>query len=82
MEGTLRRASTATPLSRLPEAVLPVAFDSDWAQAELSSYFKQHPEKLSLQLDRIMDRLRQSHGDMQGFILKLDTMVGHGQNDR
>ena len=49
--------------------------ESDWAQSELSSYFKQHPDKLSLQLDRIMDKLRLSQGDMQGFILELDTMV-------
>jgi hypothetical protein len=74
MQPALRRAATASPLGRVPEVPV-VVDDNDWAQAELSSYFKQHPEKLSAQLDRIMDKLREAKGDMQGFIVELDGMV-------
>lgn len=76
MQGNLRRALTALPVRHsVPESAECPLDPYDWAQAELSSYFKQHPEKLSNQLDRIMDRLRASQGDMQGFIVELDGMV-------
>ncbi|GIL85308.1 hypothetical protein Vretimale_10734 [Volvox reticuliferus] len=78
MQGGFRRAATAMPLrhsvSDIPASNSPVD-NTDWAQAELSSYFKQHPEKLSFQLDRIMDKLRASQGDMQGFIFELDVLI-------
>ncbi|GLC43479.1 hypothetical protein PLESTB_001561600 [Pleodorina starrii] len=77
MQGSLRRAATA-PRRSVPEIPkeMPVFLDNDeWAQSELSSYFKLHPEKLSSQLDRIMDKLRESQGDMQTFILQLDRMI-------
>ncbi|GLI60473.1 hypothetical protein VaNZ11_002632 [Volvox africanus] len=84
MQGGLRRAATAMPLRRsapdIPASNSPMD-NTDWAQAELSSYFKQHPEKLSFQLDRIMDKLRASQGDMQGFIFELDVLIDELNSD-
>ncbi|EFJ50507.1 hypothetical protein VOLCADRAFT_103959 [Volvox carteri f. nagariensis] len=77
MDGPLRRSITTAPVRRSVSEIQssPVVDNTDWAQAELSSYFKQHPEKLSFQLDRIMDKLRASEGDMQRFIVELDVMI-------
>ncbi|GFR48220.1 hypothetical protein Agub_g10080 [Astrephomene gubernaculifera] len=79
MQRGIRRASTALSSRASIASEAPVtqpAWDSDWAQSELSSYFKQHPEKLTHQLDRIVASLRRSQGsDMQAFIMELDGII-------
>eukprot|EP00198_Chlamydomonas_reinhardtii_P000394 XP_001689729.1 predicted protein [Chlamydomonas reinhardtii] len=74
-----RRAVTAMGTRSVPPpppVACTVDTGSEWAQAELSTYFKSHPEKLTLLLDRICVLLRNcSNGDMAPFITEMDTMI-------